>query len=179
MKTKMTLILATVLLFAGCDLIKDAAEVDFSTDLTANIPVVVIGDKSGNADAELLVVPFTKSYDLNLGDNVDIKPYLEKIRKITLNSLEGFVTGLIAGQTINTLSLDVTGVGTIATVTNITAANSTFTTPSVSSDKLDDVAALLKKDRKVTLVVHGDASGPMTFTVTCIFDAQITAGALD
>lgn len=179
MKTKMTLILATVLLFAGCDLIKDAAEVDFSTDLTANIPVVVIGDKSGNADAELLVVPFTKSYDLNLGDNVDIKPYLEKIRKITLNSLEGFVTGLIAGQTINTLSLDVTGVGTIATVTNITAANSTFTTPSVSSDNLDDVAALLKKDRKVTLVVHGDASGPMTFTVTCIFDAQITAGALD
>ncbi|MCI0523131.1 MAG: hypothetical protein L0Y37_05695, partial [Bacteroidales bacterium] len=67
---------------------------------------------------------------------------------------------------------------TIATVTNITAANSTFIA-SVSADKLDAVADLLKEDRKVTLVVHGDASGPMTFTVTCIFDAQITAGALD
>jgi hypothetical protein len=47
------------------------------------------------------------------------------------------------------------------------------------ADDLDAVGALLKKDRKVTLVIHGNASGPMTFTVTCIFDATITAGALD
>jgi hypothetical protein len=178
MKTKMTLILATVLLFAGCDLFKDAAEVDFSTDLTANIPVVITGGKSANADAEVLAVPFSKSYELKLADNQDVSPYIDKIRKIDLKSLEGYVTGLVTGQTINTMSLDVTGVGTITTVTNITPVNNTFY-PVVEPDDLDAVGALLKKDRKVTLVIHGNASGPMTFTVTCIFDATITAGALD
>ncbi|MCU0378676.1 MAG: hypothetical protein MUC78_10500 [Bacteroidales bacterium] len=178
MKIKMTLILATVLLFAGCDWLKDAAEVEFSTDLTAAISVLVTGEKSGNADANLLAVPFSKSHELKLADNDDIEPYLEKIRKIGLISFEGNVTGLVPGQTISTMSLDVTGVGTIATVTNITSTNSYFT-PTVAADKLDDVAALLKKDRKVTLVVHGQASGPMTFVVTCIFDTKIVAGALD
>jgi hypothetical protein len=178
MKTTMTLILATVLLFGGCDLFKDAAEVDFSTDLTATIPVLVTGEKSANADAELLAVPFSKSFELKLADNQDVSPYIDKIRKIELKSLEGYVTGLVSGQTINSMSLDVTGVGTITTVTNITSANSTFF-PSVMLDDLVAVGALLKKDRKVTLVIHGNASGPMTFTVTCIFDTKITAGALD
>jgi len=178
MKTTMTMILATVLLFGGCDLFKDAAEVDFSTDLTANIPVLVTGEKSADADAELLAVPFSKSYELKLGDNQDVKPYIDKIRRINLRSLEGYVTGLVTGQTINTMSLDVTGVGTITTVTNITPANSTFF-PSVMTDDLDAVGKLLKEEKKVTLVIHGNASGPMTFTVTCIFDAMITAGALD
>lgn len=178
MKTKMTLILATVLLFAGCDWLKDAAEVEFSTDLTANILVLVTGEKSVNPEANLTAVPFSKSHELTLADNTDIEPYLEQIRKITLMSLEGYVTGLAPGQTISTMSLDVQGVGTMATVTNITYANNTFT-PTVAADKLDDVAALLKKEKGVTLVVHGQASGPMTFTVTCIFDTKITAGALD
>ena len=174
----MTLILATVLLFAGCDLVKDAAEVDIITDLTANIPVVVTGDKSGNADVDLLALPFSKSHVLTLGANEDVQPYIDQIRRINLLSLEGYVTGLIQGQTINSMSLDVTGVGTITTVTNITSANSTFF-PEVLPDILDDVEELLKKVREVTLVVHGNASGPMTFTVTCIFDTKITAGALD
>src|SRR5512133_2073341 len=99
MKKIMTLLLASALMMTGCSLIKDAAEVTISTDLTSVIPVVVTVTKS--VDAQATAIAFTKSQDLKLEDNADIEPYLEKIREINMNSLVVTVTGLTAGQVIS------------------------------------------------------------------------------
>jgi len=176
MKKIMTLLLASVLMLAGCSLIKDAAEVTISTDLTSVIPVVVTGAKS--VDAQATAITFSKSQDLKLADNADIEPYLEKIREINLKSLVVTVTGLTAGQAITTVSLDVTGVGTICTQTNITSTTNSFT-PMISSAILEQVGAKLKSDKKITITVHGEASGLMTFAASLVFDTDIVAGALD
>lgn len=176
MKKLMTLLLASVLMLAGCSLIKDAAEVTITTDLTSVIPVVVTGTKS--VDAQATAIAFTKSQDLKLEDNVDIEPYLEKIREINMKSLVVTVTGLTAGQVISTVSLDVTGVGTICTQTNITSTTNSFT-PMISSAMLEQVGAKLKSDKKITITVHGEASGLMTFAASLVFDTDIVAGALD
>ncbi len=83
----------------------------------------------------------------------------------------------IVSQTINSVSLDVTGVGNIFTQTNITMSNNSFT-PVIAAGKLDQVASKLTSDKKITLTVSGNVSGPMTFTIGCNFDATVIAAAL-
>jgi hypothetical protein len=179
MKTKMILLLALVALFSGCNKIKDATTVNIETTLKADIPVVVTasGKKSVEQTGAVTAITFTKTQDLSLSSNADIEPYLSKIKSIDLNSLVVTITGLSAGQTINSVSLDVTGVGNIFTQTNISMTNNAFT-PVIASGILDSVAAKLTSDKKVTLTVSGNASGPMTFTVSLNFDITVTAGVL-
>jgi len=176
MKTKLVFFSLLTLVFGGCDLIKDATEVTIDTDLKADIPVVVTSPGKGSADLAT-AISFTKTQDLSLSSNADIEPYLSKIEDITLNGLVITVTGLTTGQTINSVSLDVAGVGNIFTQTNITMNNNSFT-PVIATGKLDQVAAKLTSDKKITLTVSGSASGPMTFTVKTTFDASILAAAL-
>lgn len=178
MKAKMTLLLLSVLLLTGCDWFKSLDDVTFSTDLTMNIPVVVTGEKSINLIKGEIAVAFSSSEVLDLADNADIEPYLDKIKEIDLKSLVVTVTGLNAGQTINTISLSVTGVGTICTQTNISSTNNSFT-PVIAEGLLNQAATKLKNDKKITVTVSGDVSGPMAFSVGLVFDTDITANALD
>jgi len=178
MKTKIALFFASILLVAGCDKIKDLADVSFSTDLSMSIPVVVAPAKSASILPESAGVSFSATQDLSLGDNEDVEPYLSKIKSIDLKSLVVTVTGLSEGQTINTISLAVTGVGTICTQTGITSVNNSFT-PVINETMLSEAEAKFKSDKKITVTVSGEASGPMTFTVGLVFDADIKAGALD
>jgi len=171
MKTKLIYFFALIVVFAGCDKIKDSATIPISTELKANIPVVVLTqgkksfDKAGTS-------AFTKTQDLTLASNADIEPYMARIKEVDLNSLVVTITGLSAGQTINTVSLDVTGVGNIFTQTNITMSNNIFT-PVIAETTLDLVAAKLTADRKITLTVSGTASETMSFTVGLNFDAIV------
>jgi hypothetical protein len=179
MKTKMVYFLAFTVVFMGCNKIKDLVTVPFNTQLKANIPVVVtgMGKKSLDQTGEVNAIIFTKTQDLALGDNTDVAPYINKIKSIDLNSLIVTVTGLTAGQTINTVSMDVAGVGNIFTQTNITMTNNSFT-PVISATTLDNVAAKLTSDKKITITLSGTASGPMSFTVGCNFDTHVVAYAL-
>jgi len=177
MKTKLSLILATMFLLGGCSLIKDAATVTFDTDLTSSVTVSIDGKKS----ADLIAVgdfPFTKTMDLRLDENTDIEPYLEKIREIGLNSLVVTITGLNSNQVISTIALDVTGVGNVCTRTNVTSSTNSFT-PEVSEDTFDKVAAKLTNDLKITYTIHGFVNLPGVFVITTNWGAKVTAGALD
>jgi type IV pilus biogenesis protein CpaD/CtpE len=174
MKTKMLSFIAVTALMAGCSLFEKANTIDISTDLTADIPVVVPGVKKSS---EVAAISFTKTQDLSLSGNTDIEPYLSKIKDIALNSLMVTVNGLSADQTINSISLDVQGVGTVFTQSNITMVNNNFT-PMISPGLLDQVAAKLTSDKKITLTVSGNVSGAMTFTVSLDFETVLTAKVL-
>jgi hypothetical protein len=166
MKSKLFLLLVPFLVLAGCDKVKDATAITVDTTLKNNIPVTVAGTKSTAA------VSFSKSQDLSLSDNTDLSKYLSKIDQIDLSNLVITVTGLTAGQTINTITLDVTGVGTVCTQTNITSTNNSFT-PNVSATIFSQLSTKLKADKKLTFTVSGNASGPMTFTVGCNMTAKV------
>lgn len=174
MKTKIISFFVLIPLMAGCSLFDDATTVTISTELTADVPVVVtaIGKKS-----VAVGIDFSKSQDLTLASNADIEPYLSKIKEIDLNSLLVTVTGLGEGQTINSIALDVAGVGNVFTQTNISMTNNVFT-PTISSGIFDQVAAKLKSDKKITLTLSGNVSGPMSFTASLNFDASIKANVL-
>ena len=177
MKTKLITFLALIILLSGCELLKKATTVDITTDLTADIPVVVLTKKSAEVTGEVAVVSFSKTQDLNLADNTDIEPYLAKIEEITLNSLVVTVNGLGSDQMINSVSLDVAGVGNVFTQTDITMTNNSFT-PVIGSGVLSQIASKLKNEKKITLTVAGSVSGPMTFTVSLNFETVLTAQVL-
>ena len=178
MKTKMTFLFSALLLLAACGLIKDAAEVTISTELTSLMQVTVAGTKSAEFTSGINALNFSKSQLLSLSENEDLEPYLDKIREIDITSVMVDIYGLTEGQIINTLSLDVEGVGKIATVTGITASNITYSAI-VDNVKLAEAGKKLKNDKKVTLVVYGDANMPMSFNIQMIFPVDVVAGALD
>jgi len=175
----MIYLLTIIPLFTACSAIEDAATITISTDLKADIPVVVVSSpaKSGDQVLAINAIDFSKSQNLMLSSNTDIEPYLDKIKDVNLNSLAVTVTGIVEGQTINTVALDVTGVGNIFTQTDITMTNNSFT-PTISAEMLDQVAAKLMSERMITLTLSGNVSGPMTFTVSLNFDTDIIANVL-
>lgn len=174
MKTRLLLFAAIFLSLTGCEKIKDATSITVSTNLQTTIPVTVV--QTAMKSADLLSVAnaytFSKSQELSLASNIDISPYLSRINEININNIVITISGLAAGQTINSIALDVTGVGNIFTQTNITSTNNSFT-PTIASGVLNQVGAKLKADNKLTITVSGSASGTMTFTVSVSMDAKV------
>lgn len=166
MKSKLLLFLVPFIFLAGCDKVKDATAITVDTTLKNNISVTVPAVKSTAA------VTFSKTQDLSLADNTDLSSYLSKIDQIDLSNVVITITGLTAGQTINSISLDVAGVGNVFTQTNITMSNPSFT-PTVSSTILASMGTKLKADKKLTFTVSGNASGAMTFIVGCNMTAKV------
>jgi len=180
MRTKLLWFLASLLVFGGCDKIKDATTISIPAQLQTNIPIVVtaVGIKTVDLIGVGSDITFSKTQDLALDDNVDIAPYLSRIKSIDLNSVVITITGLSAGQTINTISLDVAGVGNIFTQTNITSANNSFTAQ-IAEGVLDQVAAKLTSDKHISITVLGSASGTMSFNVGLNIDAMVTAYTIE
>lgn len=179
MKYRLLCFLVFLVAIVGCSKIKDAATINVSTHLQTDIPVVVttVGMKSFDMISVGNSIIFTKTQDLTLAGNVDIAPYLDKIKAINLNSVVVTITGLTTGQTINTVSLEVSGVGNVFTQSNITMTNNSFT-PTISSALLDQIASKLTADRKISITVSGNTSGPMTFTVGLNIDSTVIVYAL-
>jgi len=179
MKTKMTMFLASVFLITGCSKIKDAAEVTFSSQLSTNISVVVGGTKSAVTTSEAKSLPFSESKVLYLKDNTEIEPYLKKIREIELKSILVDIYGLTEGQVVTNLALDVEGEGTIATINMEVTPYMAAYPPTIDQEKLVQAGKSLAKNQKITLVVHGDANGPLSFNINMMFPVDVIAGALD
>lgn len=105
MKTKVTSFFFLLTMLSGCELFKEANTIEITTDLTADVPVVVAGIKSAETSGSVAAISFTKTQDLSLSSNADIEPYLSKIKAINLNNLILTVNGLSSGQTIISVSL--------------------------------------------------------------------------
>ncbi len=179
MKSKSLLLLALCLFFAGCDKIKDATAITIPTHLQLSIPVsaTTVSMKSAEVTGAVTAASFSTTQDLNLASNADISAYLSKINEINMNSVVVTISGLSAGQTINTISLSAAGIGVIFTQTNITMANSSFT-PNVTTAILSQLGSKLKADKKLSFTVSGTTSGPMTFTVGLDVDTKFVVNTI-
>jgi len=178
MKTKITLFLAAVILLTGCDLFKKAAELTITTDLTADIPVIVAPVKAAGLFSEAAAVNFSGTSTLSLAGNPDLADYLEKIREIDLKSVVITVNGLSSGQIINTITATVAGSGELGTQTNISSASNSFT-PAMNASVYNKAEADLLANQEITVTATGTASGAMSFTVHLNFTSAVVVGALD
>ncbi len=177
MKIKTVILLAILVTLGGCEWIKNLGNVDFDTDLVLNVLVTSDLKKGSETGAETADFNFTGSAILSLEENEDIEPYIKKLKEIDIEDVKVTFSGLLSGQTINTIALSVTGVGIICTHSNITSATGTFT-PSIDEDMLLKAGKKLLNDESITVVVSGTSSVIIENLVTIVFGAKVTAGAL-
>jgi hypothetical protein len=179
MKIRMTCFLVPLFLLAGCGLIEKAAEVTISTELTSNMLITATGGKSAEISAEVNAIEFSKSEVLSLKNNPDIKPYLSNIKKTEIISVTVDIFGLGEGQVVKNLALDVKDVGTIARIEGDVTFMFIAYAPVIDFDKLALASTKLKKEKEITLIVHGTANVPLSFNIQMRFPVDVVAGALD
>lgn len=171
MKPIFLLLFASMVLISGCEKIKDATSVKVDTSFEVDFPVTVVPEKS------TATLTFSATEVISLADNADLEEYLSKIDEIDINNLVITVSGLTDGQSINSLSLNASGIGNVLTLTGITMSNNSFT-PDVSADILNQMGDKLRDEESLTLTVSGETSGPMTFMVSCNMDARVVVATL-
>jgi hypothetical protein len=175
MKKRIILIVFVATALISCDQIKDLFSKNIDTTLNLTIPVSVTQTAVALKSVEVVTsYPFTKSGTLSLADNEDVADYTDKIKSVNINSIDASVLGLSSGQVIETLTVSVTGVGTIMTLTNITSTS--VITPNISTNLLDQIGSKLESDLAITATVTGSTSSPMTFNLKLALDATIKAG---
>jgi len=163
--------------FFSCEKIKDATTVDFDTNVELEVPVSI---QQNNAKAlkSAASYPFSESGTASLRDNPEIKDYLNLIKSIEIKSVVIKFSNLQPSEIIETISVSATGVGTLATIKNVTSANSTHT-PAIDNAKLNQLAGQLKSSKSVTLTVSGSTnSAPMTFYINTDFKIHVEASPL-
>lgn len=173
-KALFTIILSSTLMISGCEKIKELMTFTIKTQFETEFPVVVteFGVKSSEGTSEGAPIQFNVTETIRIEDNFDLEPYINKIKKINLDTLVVTVTGLTQGQIINTVSLDVEGIGNIITLNNISMTNNKFT-PDIAQTKFDSVASKLLNDKQITATVSGNTSGPLSVTLGISIDARV------
>jgi len=174
----MTFLFSALLLLAACGLIKDAAVVTIETQLTSVMQVTVSGTKSAELSSGINDLPFSEEQVLDLKSNTELVPYLDDIREIEFMSILVDIYGVTGEQVVYSLLLDAKGVGTIATIKNITPMQIAYP-PEIDFAKLEEAGKQLKQNKKITLVVHGEANMPMSFNIQMTFPIEVVAGVLD
>ncbi len=174
------LLFASLILIVGsCDKIKELLTVSISTTIEGNIPLhgyIPFGSSLDITKAS--VVNFDNSYDISIADNEDLNPYLKKIKEIQIKSVQIKFVGLEEGQIIDFISLNVIGVGSIVSLTNVTMSNNLFS-PTVSNELLKSVSDIFLNSNKITVNLKGGANSAIQATVELKMDAKIKAQAID
>jgi len=180
-KIKTIIVFFLLVSLAGCDKIRELATLTITTRLETEIPIVVTEfgvnspEKLNASDAP---VQFSVTEVLKIEENFDLEPYIKKIKNIDLDKLELTVSGLTQGQSINSVSLDILGIGNIVTITNITMVNNKFS-PDIPDSLFDRVASKLLSDKQVTVTVSGNTSSPISITLEVGIDAKVVAYILN
>lgn len=179
-KRYLLLIYTLVLTLTGCDKLKELATIRINTKIETEIPIVIATNlPSAAAFGENIHIPltFSETHVIELLDNFDIEPYLKKIKEIDLSEVEITALGMQPGQVINSVTLEVAGIGHILTLTNISSTNNTFK-PTIPQSLLDAVASKFLNEEKITVTVYGSANSPMSISIGVSIEAGIIAYVL-
>lgn len=172
-------IASLILIIGSCDKIKELLTVSISTTIEGNIPLhgnIPLNSKLDITKAS--AVNYDIKHDISIADNEDLKPYLKKIKEIDINSVQIKFNGLQTDQIIDFISIDVIGVGTLISLTNVTMSNSSFS-PNVSNELLKSVSDKLLNNNSITINLKGGANSAINANVEIKMNAKVKAQALD
>lgn len=165
------------LLFASCDKIKEATNVDIETDLTVEIPIATTGTSNATKSAEAGINAFMYggTATFSLAENEDLADYINNIEDIIVDGVATIqINGVPAGGSINDCLMKYG----IAPTAGTTALN--LTTPIASSNgviSITDVAWInsmlntLKQNKKASYKF--DVSGNASFDVNHVIKIKV------
>lgn len=164
-----------VLLLGSCDKIKDLLTITIPTTIEGEIPLRAT--KSSSNITKALVVNFSRSQGISVADNPELVRYVNKIKDIDIESIQIQFKGLTSGQVIDFITIDIEGVGNIATLQNITA--NSLHSPNISKELLNSVSQKLLKNLIITVNVSGRANSEINAAAVLKMKAEIKAQALN
>lgn len=176
MKTKTIFTLLISMFLFGCDKIEESTQ--FETSLSVSHIINVDGNaaKIKSKDLNDAVYSFSSSKELDLADNPDVGEFVEKVKWISVNSSKVNITGILSGQTIQTISVKIDGIE-IYTASDID--NSGPLTPDISNEELNVLASILAEKKKATISVSGTTdNADLSFTIEHVFETTIQAKLL-
>jgi hypothetical protein len=174
MKTLLAFCISGMILLAGCGWISDLFNVDIPADLFVYIDVTTYGEKS--ASSTEASIEFNESGTLSLEGCPDLANYLDRIKEVSLDSLEITITGLQAGDVINAFTLEADDIGIICSKSNITNGTGIFVAD-VNVANFKAAAAQLQDLKDLTLTIYGSVNTATAFDVVMRFVAMVRAGA--
>ncbi len=172
---KFLAVLVLIFGYTSCDEIDKLTEVDLSTTVTENIPVIV-DDGAGES------VNISNSIDINIGDYIDAA-YLSKIEEVKINSMTYKVINF-SGDTAGVMTVDLMADSVILDTQTGEVVKDHADMATVFP--IDDTAALsiiannLKNGSNVTFAVDGTSinDGGMSFEIEITLSLKITADVL-
>lgn len=176
MKTKTIFTLLISMFLFGCDKIEESRQFETSLSVSQIINVDGNAAKIKSKDLNDAVYSFSSSKELNLADNPDVGEFVEKVKWISVNSAKVNITGILSGQTIQTISVKIDG-NEIYTASDIDTSGSLV--PDISSEELNVLASILAEKKKATISVSGTTdNADLSFTIEHVFEITIQAKLL-
>lgn len=169
-------LIAFTLIIVSCDQIKELITISISTTLEGNIPLVATKSSSGITKAS--AVNYGGSKTISIADNPDLKEYLKKIKEVNIQSVNIKITGLKQDQTIDFLKLDVTGIGEIASIKDVTMNNNSFLL-TISSDLIKSISDKLVNNNSITVNLTSGANSIITANIELKMAVKVKAQVLD
>ena len=158
--------------FTACDELEDLVDVDFTTSISAKIPVAIDQGQETVNESVLLSLDNSATHDyLNKIEDVEITKLTYKIINFSGDATGTIDVSLFADDiTLDLMKFTVKDAysnGTIFEVTDVA--------------KLNEMANLLKKNKSVTVGITGECNAPedaMNFNVEVAASLKVTANPL-
>lgn len=176
MKTKTIFTLLILMFLFGCDKIEESTQFETSLRVSQIINVDGNAAKIKSKDLNGALYSFSSSKELDLADNPDVGEFVEKVKWISVNSAKVNITGILSGQTIQTISVKIDGIEIYA-ATDIETSGSLI--PDISNEELNVLASILAEKKKATVSVSGTTdNADLSFTIEHVFETTIQAKLL-
>jgi hypothetical protein len=164
-------ILLLIFTFVGCDEVEELTQVDFNSTLTEEVQVTLSENNAA----------FSESLSINLADNDDIEPYLNKIESITVTSAS-YVIKDYNGLETATGSLTVNANSEVFGPFQHTffTDNQNATVFNFDASRLNALGSSLSSNNQLSLNVNGtqDPAQDASFIVEFTLEVEVTAQAL-
>jgi hypothetical protein len=176
--------IALLMLFS-CEAIKESITVPVNTSLTVNVPFTVsVTKNAGLSGKAATTYNFSASRVLEVGENVDMKAYINKIKSVDLKGVTVTIATLTGTEEVLTLDVAVSGVtGPVFSKNNITATGNNPFSPVITQaiqSQLDLVESKVINERKITITVSGTTNAaPLVLNAQLAFDAKFTCMPLN
>lgn len=166
-----SLLVATGLIFTGCNKIKSVADIPINVTFPATIGVSlnptgsVVGQKTASTQ-------FSESVTLDPTTNADVEKYANKIKEWQVKQVTGKFSNVTTPIVLDSMKLEVTSGNLTASWSfkNVTVDNGSTLTLDNADGQWDTINSILSTVNPFTITVTGATSS----TVSCDFDVEVT-----
>ena len=175
MKTKISLLLLVLITSFSCSELDKLTEFNVTEDFSTSVGVSI----ADNAGLEASV---NESSTIDIAENEDIKDNLDLIESVTINALTYEISNFSGtdGATITEASISFGDISISVADINLGEADTNNTVFTISdSDKIGNIANVLKSNNQLTVTVTGTISStPASFDVVVNLDATVKIDVL-